>query len=236
MIITDPIKRPSQRFIDIIHDTFINDNYTLIKSSHSYKRFTTSGFEQVGIQFYTSVNLVSVSISWSKSLTHLEKLYNLWNGSHKYKNNSTCYADLMNYTRFEKNPNHTWDLFDRNTLRCDDVILNMAAEGFMNAYNKYVAPFFQKFDNLCNLEIALNNLPISYPPFSMGHLGYSKQFSIGLCLAKYCEKNDFEKLVEEYLNFTNKTIHPDLQQETLESISRTLEFLKETNIKSLLTN
>ena len=235
MIITDSAKRPSERFIEVVSNYFLSEGYEFKKSEKSFIRESEKGFEKVYLQFFTTVNLVSVSIAWSINLLTLEKIFAAFKGEpKKYKNSISLYTHLPIHTRWAiPKVNHTWDLFDNTTFRCDDLVLNKAAEGIIDAYKKYVLRFFQFYDNYENLEQILNGLPIKSTPFAMGHLGYSKQAAFGLFLAKYFDRPNFKSLVDEYKKLAT-SLPSDMALELKDIIHKTQEFLNTNNINEVL--
>lgn len=231
MIITDPTKRPSERFIEIISGYFISNGYEFKKSEKSFMRQTYLGSEKVWLQFYTTIDLVSVSIRWSKSYIELEKIFAELKGRpKKYKTEISISTDLSNHTRWIPNVEHTWDLFDRTTLKCDDIVLNKAATGFINGYETYVTPFFKNFGTYENLEKVLNMSPIDHPRFSMF---YDKHVAFGLLLSKYFDRKDLDPIIEEYQLLANRMIK-DIKVEMLHMLDKTLNFINQNDIRSLI--
>ena len=154
MIITDPSKRPSERFIETIFDYFISKGYAFKKSEKSFIRPTNKGFDKVSLQCFTTVNLVSVSAFWSKSYVALEKVFAILKRQpRKYKAEISICTDLSNHTRWFPGVEHTWELWDYKTLKCDDILLERAAIGFTNAYETYISRFFENFNTYFNIFV-----------------------------------------------------------------------------------
>ena len=170
MIIPDSTKRPSERFIEVVCGYFLSEGYDFKKSEKSFFRASNKGFEKVYLNFFTTVKIVSVSIGWSMTLLSLEKIFAAIRGEpKKYKNSISLYTHLPIHSRWTiPKVIHTWDLFDNTTFNCDDLVLNKAATGIINAYEVYVLRFFQYYYSYENLEQILNGLPLKSAPFAMG--------------------------------------------------------------------
>jgi len=170
------------------------------------------------------------------TLLSLEKIFAAIRGEpKKYKNSISLYTHLPIHSKWTiPKVTHTWDLFDNTTFNCDDLVLNKAATGIINAYEVYVLRFFQYYDSYENLEQILNVLPLKSAPFVMGHLGYGKQAAFGLLLARYFDRPNFNLLVDEYKKLLI-SLPPDMALELQEIIIKTVDFLKENNIKAVLS-
>ena len=231
MIITDPSKRPSERFIETVYEYFISQDYKFKKSEKSFIRPTDKGFEKVWLQFFTTVDLVSVSIFWSKSYIELEKIFAELKGHpKKYKTEVSICTDLSNHTRWFPNVEHTWNLFDNRTLKCDDIVLNKASKGFINGYETYVTRFFKNYDTYENLEKILNISPMKHPPFSMF---YDRHVAFGLLLAKFFNRQDLDMIISEYKSLANSMIK-DIRLEMIQMLDKTLNFIEHNDIKNLI--
>ena len=65
MIITDPTKRPKERFIEVVQDYFFAKGYAYKKSLNQFERDIHNRKEMVSIWYNKTINLVRATLSWA---------------------------------------------------------------------------------------------------------------------------------------------------------------------------
>lgn len=185
MVITDSTEKPSNRFIEVVKPYFESQGYSYHKSKKLFSKDFIHGTKSVGFWFRIGI-LTSASLNWRIQYEKLEKVCALLRGTpRQYKSVFTLATDMANYTRWEPNPEHTFYLYDETTLYYDDFSINNAAKRIIEGYDKYTAPYFDKYQNYQDLYKAFSN--------NDGLTGLKE-----ILLAKYFEVIDVDKLVSKY--------------------------------------
>lgn len=215
MVITDPGKRPSERFIEILSAYFLPLGYTLKKSSHQFVRKTEDKTEILTTFFYKTASLVSVSFAFGVFFEELEKIYKTIAGE-KIADKISLRTDLLNYSWRHLDKNFTaFELYDGSKLNYNDISLNNAANQLVGSFKKIISPFFEHYNNLNTLEAELNRIPIKYHSF----IGYGgRQVVLGLYLGKKFHPEKFSVLTEAYQYF----IESDTDDEDFKTEMRNL--------------
>jgi hypothetical protein len=231
LIITDPSKRPSERFIEIVIDYFNRSGYAFKKSSNEFIRADTNGFEKIRLTFRIST-LVSVSFLWTKSFLALERIVACINQQpRKFKTEFTLLSSLLNHSLVKKdNEAFSIDLYDNQSFKHDDFALNTAAKRLIELYEKYAAPFLSRYSSYQAIEEELNKLPITstdLTPFT------DKRIVYGIILARYLDRPNFFEVVQGYKDYL-ETMDEETKMEMLDKMNKTLKYLDDNNIQLLL--
>ncbi|WP_462254835.1 hypothetical protein [Ferruginibacter sp.] len=219
MILTDNSLRPSERFIQVISEYLFKEGYTFKKSQKSFEKPFDKGHNVIQLWFRIGA-LTNVTFSWWLFFEKLAKTHaNILGRPKSYKKLMYMPAGLAIHTRWEKNYEHTWNLYDENTLIYTDLSINKAAEKFIQAYELYVPSYFNHFKKYESLESDYNQ----------------DEFKsiAGILLAKYFDKLNINYLLEIF----EKQIdirENDSTSEEHKSFERLKEYLLHSDIKSLL--
>jgi hypothetical protein len=225
MIITDPSQPPSKRFFEILNKYFFTANYTFKKNCFNF--FCADRIDTVYITFLKWGHLVSAQLSWSISFTALDKALKQLNGSKRKLADSTLATGLLNYPECRKDKVKTdFHLYDAETLQYDHFSINVAATEIINSYEKYVAPFFNKFHELRQVEKELNANPIKIPKF----MSIEKHIISGLILAKNYRANSFEEISKSYEAVLDNSNYNDKKEYKI-MLYNAIDYLKKNNIK-----
>lgn len=215
----DNILRPSERFIAVVSDYFLKNEYTFKKSQNSFVKPFSKGFYNIKLWFRIGV-LTNVTFSWWLFFEKLAKLNALLSGHPKrYKDAKYMPTDLRMHTRWENNFEHTWALYDQASLTYTDISINQAAENFIRAYEFYVPNYFEYFSRYESLEKDYNQ----------------EEFKsiTGLILAKYFDRPDFEKLMMIYTNQVALRETDPIGREHL-VLKKFIDFISTNDIKKFL--
>lgn len=232
MIITDPNRRPSERFIETLKKYFEVQGYVLQKNSRKFIRPNDLGFEAVYLRFRIGT-LVSASLQWSRSFLALEKIYAEISGNpRKYKSEISIGTDLLNSShRHKDQAPFDIPLFTPSTLTYDDLNLNEAGELIIKLYEKYAAPFLEMYNSYSSIERELNILPIGNTDLTPV---YSKRVAYGIILAKYCDAPNYDEIISSYNQYAAK-MHHLTRDEIFELIFKTTEYVEKRDVKQLLS-
>lgn len=219
MIITDDSLKPSERFIQVISGYLIKEGYAFRKSQKAFEKPFDKGFYIIQLWFRIG-SLTSVTFSWWLFFEKLAKVHASIIGRPKsYRKLMYMPANLATHTRWEQNYEHTWNLYDENTLTYTDFSINQAAEKFIKAYEFYVPAYFNHFQKYESLESDYNQ----------------EEFKsiAGVLLAKYLDKPNANSLLEVFEKQISKR-ESDPAGEEHASLARLKEYLLQSDIKSLL--
>ena len=219
MIITDNSLRPSVRFIQVISEYLKKEGYAFRKSKTSFEKPFEKG--QYVIQlWFRSGGLTDVSFSWWLFFEKLAKIHAYILGRPRsYKKLMYMPADLAVHTRWEQNFEHTWILYDESTLQYTDLAINTAADKFIKAYERYVPAYFNHFQKYESLESDLNQDEF--------------KSDIGLLLAKYFDKPNFDYLLKTFEKQIDLR-EVDIKSKEHQNLERLKEFLQKKDIKKAL--
>jgi len=233
MIITDPTKRPKERFIEVIQDYFFAKGYNYKKSLNQFERVVDNRKEMVSIWYNKTINLVRATLSWSILFPEVEKVYTKINVEEWQNKSTTLWTDLLNYHPLRKTDvPRDFDLYNSADHQYDDISINNAASELIKSYEKYVEPFFANYQNLQTLERELNTIPLQHH-FYIGYGG--RQIVIGLALGKKFRRNDFNLLkisYQEYIN--NDKEGEEFKQKMQKYFDSAVEFLEQNDIEKII--
>ena len=220
MIITDPLQKPSQRFLQVIQAYFEHQGFTFQKNKKSFERHFEKGKQSVYFEFRIST-LTTVNVRWHISFEKLEKLYAELIGTPKqFKSFWTVGTDMSHHTRWLNHIHMPPSLYNNATLQYDDFSINQASNTIINFYESFIVPYFENYKNYESIEKYYNE--------EIKAIGIK-----GLILAKYISRSDYRKLVEIYRNQVNARTGKKGDQDRL-VLERTLELLDIKNLKDIL--
>ncbi|MGB4843503.1 MAG: hypothetical protein WBP16_03500, partial [Ferruginibacter sp.] len=141
MIITDSTEKPSNRFIEAVKPYFESQGYSFHKSKKLFSIGFTHGTKSIGFWFRIST-LTNAELNWRVQYEKLEKVCAVLRGTpRQYKSAFTVATDMANHTRWELNPEHTFNLYNEESLHYDDFSINKAAQKIIQGYESHVVPF-----------------------------------------------------------------------------------------------
>ena len=234
MIITDPSKRPSERFIEVVQDYFFDKGYTYKKSHNQFARNIDNRKEMVSIFYNKTINLVRATLSWAVLFPELEKVYKKINVEDWQNETTTLWTDLLNYHPLRKlDIPRDFDLYNSVDHKHDDISINNAANNLIKSYEKYVEPFFEHYNDLKSLEKELNQIPLQHHNF----IGYGgRQIALGLTLGKKYQKENFSTLKTAYQNYVdNDDEGEEFKQKMQKYFDSAIFFLDNNNIDNHIT-
>lgn len=216
---TDSALGPSEWFLEIIKPYFFEQGFEYKKSAKKFIRKNDNGFHQVDFWFKIST-YCQVSLRWGLQVDKLEKVYaEICGTPRKYKSSLTLFVDLSNYIRMENDGDHTIPLYDPNDYQYSDMSINIAAVKIRQAFEKYVVPFFEKYNNYLELERFYNEQEY-------------KQVK-GLILAKYFEREDFKDICSIFSEqIKTRNLNEDCDEMKL--YHKTIDYLTRNDVKRLL--
>jgi hypothetical protein len=234
MIITDPSKRPSERFIEVVQDYFFEKGYTYKKSLNQFARNIDDRKEMVSIFYNKTINLVRETLSWSVLFPQVEKVYRKINVE-EWQNNTqtTLWTDLLNYHPLRQtNIPRDFDLYNSNEFKPDDISINNASSELIKSYEKYVEPFFAHYKDLRTLEKELNEIPLH----NHSYIGYGgRQIAIGLTLGMKFQKDNFDSLKNLYQEYIlNDKEDEKFKQQMQKYFGSAIKFLEQNDVDSLI--
>jgi hypothetical protein len=233
MIITDPTKRPKERFIEVVQGYFFSKGYAYKKSLNQFERVIGNRKEMVSIWYNKTINLVKATLSWAILFPEVEKFYTRINVEDWQNKRTTLWTDLLNYHPLRKSDIlRDFDLYNSDH-QYDDISINNAALELIKSYEKYVEPFFEHYHNLQTLERELNTTPLKHH-FYIGYGG--RQIAIGLTLGKIFHPKNFDLLKTSYQEYINN----DNEDEEFKKIMQkyfdsTVAFLEQNTIDKIIT-
>ena len=220
LIITDDTLRPSERFIQVVSKYFCNKGYTFKKSQKSFEKSFDKGNYVIRLDFFTTGPLISTTISWFLFFEKLAKIQASINSEPRsYKQYMFVPQSLDIHTRWEQNFEHTWNLYDEDTLTYTNSSLNKAAEKLIKAYEFYVPNYFNHFQRYESLESDYNQDEL--------------KSSLGILLAKYFDKPNVNNLLEIYEKQISNREKDSMGKEH-KSLEKLKEYLSQNSFKSLL--
>ncbi len=233
MIITDPTKRPKERFIEVVQDYFFAKSYTYKKSLNQFERVVDNRKEMVSIWYNKTINLVRATLSWAILFPKVEKVYTKINVEDWQNKSTTLWTDLLNYHPLRKTDvPRDFDLYN-SAQQYDDISINNAASELIKSYEKYVEPFFDHYQSLKTLESELNAIPLQHH-FYIGYGG--RQVAIGLTLRKRYHPDSFNSLkvsYQEYIN--NDIVGEEFRQKMQNYFDSAITFLEQNDIDKIIT-
>jgi len=233
MIITDPTKRPKERFIEVVQDYFFAKGYAYKKSLNQFERVIANRKEMVSIWYNKTINLVRATLSWAILFPEVEKIYTKINVEDWQNKTTSLWTDLLNYHPLRKSDiPRDFDLYNSDH-QYDDISINNAASELIKSYEKYVEPFFDHYQNLKTLERELNTIPLQHH-FYIGYGG--RQIAIGLTLGKKFHPNNFDLLKTSYQEYINNDKEDEEFKKKMQRyFDSTVEFLEQNNIDKIIT-
>lgn len=235
MIITDPAKRPKERFLEVVQGYFFDKGYTYKKSLNQFERLVGNRKEIVSIWYNKTINLVRATLSWAILFPEVEKIYKKVNVEEWQKNTTTTlWTDLLNYHPLRKsNVPSDFALFNSADHQYDDISINNAALELTKSYEKYVEPFFDHYQNLQTLERELNADPLQHH-FYIGYGG--RHIAIGLTLGKKFRRDNFSSLKTSYQEFINNDKEgEEFRQKMQKYFVSAVAFLEQNDIDKIIT-
>ena len=233
MIITDPTKRPKERFIEVVQDYFFAKGYTYKKSLNQFERVIDNRREMVSIWYNKTINLVRATLSWAILFPEIEKIYTKINVEDWQNKTTSLWTDLLNYHPLRKtNVPSDFELYNSADQQYDDISINNAASELIKHYEKYVEPFFDHYQNLQTLERELNTIPLQHH-FYIGYGG--RQIAIGLALGKKFHPDSFNSLktsYQEYINIDKEG--EEFKQKMQKYFDSTIKFLEQNDIDKII--
>lgn len=233
MIITDPTKRPKERFIEVVQDYFFAKGYTYKKSLNQFERVIDNRKEMVSIWYNKTINLVRATLSWAILFPEIEKIYTKINVEDWQNKTTSLWTDLLNYHPLRKtNVPSDFELYNSADQQYDDISINNAASELIKNYEKYVEPFFDHYQNLQTLERELNTIPLQHH-FYIGYGG--RQIAIGLALGKKFHPDSFNSLktsYQEYINIDKEG--EEFKQKMQKYFDSTIKFLEQNDIDKII--
>ena len=233
MIITDPTKRPKERFIEVVQNYFFAKGYTYKKSLNQFERVIDNRKEMVSIWYNKTINLVRATLSWAILFPEIEKIYTKINVEDWQNKTTSLWTDLLNYHPLRKtNVPSDFELYNSADQQYDDISINNAASELIKNYEKYVEPFFDHYQNLQTLERELNTIPLQHH-FYIGYGG--RQIAIGLALGKKFHPDSFNSLktsYQEYINIDKEG--EEFKQKMQKYFDSTIKFLEQNDIDKII--
>lgn len=234
MIITDPTKRPKERFLEVVQGYFFDKGYTYKKSLNQFERVVDNRKEMVSIWYNKTINLVRATLSWAVLFPEVEKVYKKIKVEDWGNDTTTLWTDLLNYHPLRKTDvPRDFDLYNSVDHKYDDISINNASVELIKSYEKYVEPFFEHYTNLETLEKELNTIPLKYH-FYIGYGG--RQIVIGLALAKKFQSNNFNALKSSYQDYINNDKEDEkFKQKMQKNFDSAVAFLEQNDIDKIIT-
>jgi hypothetical protein len=233
MIITDPTKRPKERFIEVVQDYFFAKGYTYKKSLNQFERVIDNRKEMVSIWYNKTINLVRATLSWAVLFPEVEKIYKKINVEDwQNKTTTTLWTDLLNYHPLRKTDvPRDFDLYNSKDYRYDDISINNASLELIKSYEKYVEPFFEHYKDLQTLEKELNSIPLQ-PHFYIGYGG--RHIAIGLTLGKKFQKDNFNSLKTSYQEYINGKEGEEFKHKLQKYFESAITFLEHNDVDKII--
>jgi hypothetical protein len=204
MILTDNILRPSERLIEILNSYFLTKGYVFNKTKKCFQKKFENRIESVYPDFINRYSLVNVGIYFT--LTFPE----IWNISKKIANSKkrnvedTIGVSILNYP-FRITEHSSFALYDTESGEYNDITLNLASKKFIETFELYIEPFFEKINSLKSLDLEMNSLPIKRTFLCHPE----KHFTIGLILTKILNPTNLETIYGEYKNYIINSQYTD---------------------------
>jgi hypothetical protein len=234
MIITDPTKRPKERFIEVVQDYFFEKGYAYKKSLNQFERVIDNRKEMVSIWYNKTINLVRATLSWAILFPEVENVYTEINVEDWQNKTTTLWTDLLNYHPLRKTDvPRDFDLYNSVNYQYDDISINKASLDLIKSYEKYVEPFFEHYKDLQTLESELNAIPLQHH-FYIGYGG--RQIAIGLTLGKKFKSENFNSLKASYQEYiaTDKE-GEEFKLQMQKYFDSTVTFLEQHNIDKFIS-
>jgi hypothetical protein len=233
MIITDPSKRPKERFTEVVQDYFFEKGYTYKKSLNQFERVIDNRKEMTSIWYNKTINLVRATMSWAVLFPEVEKFYKKVNVEEWQNSTTTLWTDLLNYHPLRKSDvPRDFDLYNSADHQYDDISINNAAFELIKSYEKYVEPFFDNYKNLQTLERELNTIPLQHH-FYIGYGG--RQIAIGLALGKKFQSDNFNSLKTTYQDYINNDKEgEEFKRQMQKYFDSTVAFLEQNDIDKVI--
>jgi len=234
MIITDPSKRPSERFIEVVQGYFFEKGYLYKKSLNQFTRTIDDRKEMTSIFYNKTINLVRATLSWSIFFPQVEKIYKKIDVENLQNYTTTLWTDLLNYLPLRKTGiPRDFDLYNSFDHKYDDFSINNAALELIKSYETYVEPFFDHYKELQILEKELNRLPLSHHYY----IGYGgRQIAIGLILGKKFQSESFSLLKNAYQEYIiNDKEGEEFKQKMQKYFDSAINFLDQNDIDKIIT-
>jgi hypothetical protein len=234
MIITDPTKRPKERFLEVVQDYFLDKGYAYKKSLNQFERVVDNRKEMVSIWYNKTINLVRATLSWAILFPEVERIYTKINIEDSQNKTTSLWTDLLNYHPLRKTDvPRDFDLYNSVDYQYDDISINKAASELIENYEKYVEPFFEHYKDLRTLEKELNENPLGHH-FYIGYGG--RQIAIGLTLGKKFQSDTFNSLKDAYQEYINNDENgEEFKQQMQKYFDSTIAFIEHNDIDKIIT-
>jgi hypothetical protein len=234
MIITDPTKRPKERFLEVVQDYFFDKGYAYKKSLNQFERVVGNRKEMVSIWYNKTINLVSATLSWAILFPEIERIYTKVNVEDWQNKTTSLWTDLLNYHPLRKTDvPRDFALYNSVDYHYDDISINKAAFELIENYEKYVEPFFEHYKDLQTLEKELNEKPLRHH-FFIGDGG--RHIAIGLTLGKKFQSDTFNSLKYAYQEYINSGENgEEFKQQMQKYFESTITFIEHNDIDKIIT-
>jgi hypothetical protein len=233
MIITDPAKRPKERFIEVVQGYFFDKGYAYKKSLNQFERIVDNRKEIVSIWYNKTINLVRATLSWAILFPEVERIYTKINVEDCKNETTSLWTNLLNYHPLRKtNVSRDFDLYNSVDYQYDDISINKAAAELIESYEKYVEPFFEHYKDLRTLEKELNEKPLHHHIY----IGYGgRQIALGLILGKKFQNDTFNSLKEDYQEYIiNDENGEEFKQKMHKYFESAIAFIEQNDIDRMI--
>jgi hypothetical protein len=202
MIITNPSLPPSKRFFEVVNPFIIENGFSF--KAGKCKRIYDNRTEIMNFSFLTWGNIVAGHIIWGTSFNSIEKLLLQIEKSKKRILPLTLRADIVNYEERRKDAAISrFNLFDPISYKYDDFSINRAANEFIESYENYIQPFFEKFKDLKGVADVLNEIPVKRTQL----MNVDKHIEVGLMLAYRYAPDTFDDICRSYKKYIADSIY-----------------------------
>lgn len=206
MIITDSSLSPSKRFIEILNKYFTSIDYTYNKTHKCFEKINEDRIEKIHMSFLKWGSIVSAEVVWSLTLPKIEIVIKKMKNIKKRGFDETMIISMTNYQEAkQKETVKIIDLYDEQTGKSDDYLLNKSANNFIDIYKKYIELFYKKFDCLEKIEVELNKIPIEKTQY----MTIEKQITVGLILTKLLHPENVDEVIKSYKLFLLNSKYSD---------------------------
>jgi hypothetical protein len=233
VIITDPSKRPKERFLEVIQVYFLGKGYAYKKSLNQFERNIGNRNEIVSIWYNKTINLVRATLSWAILFPEVEEVYKNIDVEETQNRSITLWTDLLNYHPLRKaDVPRDFPLYNSVDNKYDDISINQASLDLIKTYEKYIEPYFEHYKDLRILEMELNKTPLQHHYY----IGYGgRQIAIGLVLGKKFNKDTFSSLKSYYQDYilNNENDH-EFKEKMQKYFDSALIFLEHNDIDKII--
>ena len=221
MIITDNTLAPSKRLIEILNVYFKQKGFDYNKTKKCYQKEFVDRVENIYPDFVNRYSLVDVGIYFTLTFPQIWEIYKRLTKSKKRTVQDTVGVSILNYP-FSTPEYSSVSLFDSQTGKYDDFTINNASEKFIETYELYVAPFFEKINSLKSLDVELNSLPIKRTYLCK----HESHFEIGLILTKLLNPSKLDTIYKGYELYYENSMYYNKKEIILE-LNEKIKLIKE---------